>query len=120
MGNNEKIIEILKKNNAGMTYQDVLDRYKEIYGIELKNAYVYLMRLKKKGIINSYPTVDKKGKGFTYKLLEQKENQERNILDTQILKKILPKFIELEVNLKDTIEIEDKRIVELIKECQLI
>lgn len=41
-------------------------------------------------------------------------------IDTQILKKLLIKFIDLEVKLEDTTEIEDKRIVELIKECQLI
>jgi len=41
-------------------------------------------------------------------------------IDTQILKKLLVKFIDLEVKLEDTTEIEDKRIMELIKECQLI
>lgn len=41
-------------------------------------------------------------------------------IDTQILKKLLVKFIDLEVNLEGTTEIEDKRIMELIKECQLI
>ncbi len=76
----------MKKNKAGMTYQDILDRYKEIYGIELKNAYVYLMRLKKKGIIKSYPTVDKKGKGFTYKLLEQREKSIDNIENIRLFK----------------------------------
>ena len=41
-------------------------------------------------------------------------------IDTQILKKLLVKFIDLEVKLEDTTKIEDKRIMELIKECQLI
>jgi len=41
-------------------------------------------------------------------------------IDTEILKKILVKFIDLEVSLEDTTEIEDKRIMELISECQLI
>ncbi len=41
-------------------------------------------------------------------------------IDTEILKKLLVKFIDLEVKLEDTTEIEDKRIMELIEECQLI
>ena len=41
-------------------------------------------------------------------------------IDTQILKKLLVKFVDLEVKLENTTEIEDKRILELIKECQLI
>ncbi len=39
-------------------------------------------------------------------------------LDTQILKKMIPKFIEYGIELKTTTEIEDKRIMELIEECQ--
>lgn len=45
---------------------------------------------------------------------------EGNVIDTLILKKLLVKFIDLEVVLEDTTEMEDKRIMELIKECQLI
>ena len=77
------------------------------------------------------------GKNFTVlkqlKINEkQNENWDRNtpkairdllddkFVDTLILKKLLVKFIDLEVKLEDTTEIEDKRIMELIKECQLI
>ena len=79
-------------------------------------------------------------KGYNFKFIkylrmneEQNKNWNRNTpklirdlldgkfeLDTKILKKLLVNFVDLEVNLKTTTEIEDKRIMELIKECQLI
>lgn len=43
---------------------------------------------------------------------------EGKFIDTKILKKMIPKFIEYGIELKNTTEIEDKRIMELIKECQ--
>ena len=41
-------------------------------------------------------------------------------VDTEILKKLLVKFIDLEVKLEDLTELEHKRIMELIKEWNLI
>lgn len=41
-------------------------------------------------------------------------------VDTEILKKLLVKFIDLEVKLEDLTELEHKRIMEMIKEWNLI
>lgn len=38
-------------------------------------------------------------------------------IDTSILKKMIPEFVRIGVNLKTTTEMEDKRIMELIEEC---
>lgn len=118
IGNKERIIAILEKFEAGLTYNNLLEQFKNEYGIELTNGYSYLKRLKKKGKIETYKAHNTKGKIITYKLIPNtKKEQESNGLDTEILKKILPKFVKLEVYLEDTNEQEDKRIEELIKEC---
>jgi len=38
-------------------------------------------------------------------------------IDTEILKKMIPPFIDAGIKLDSTTEIEDKRIMELIQEC---
>lgn len=48
-------------------------------------------------------------------LVEQYINN--SSVDTSILKKMIPEFVKTGINLRTTTEIEDKRIMELIKEC---
>jgi predicted transcriptional regulator len=51
----EKIIELLSKTKAGLTYKEIEQKLRDEYGREFggKDIYVYLGRLKKKGIIKN-------------------------------------------------------------------
>lgn len=45
------------------------------------------------------------------------EGKIKKSIDTEILKKMIPAFIDAGIKLDSTTEIEDKRIMELIQEC---
>lgn len=116
MGNKEQILELLKRES--LTSGEISKRItiREDPEDNKNNIRTYLLRLKKDNLIES---TGKKGKHNIYRA-KNNDYIEKLRLESSILKKMLPKFIELEVNLEDTTEKEDKRIMELIKECQLI
>lgn len=72
LGNKERILSILSKFESGLTYNDLLRQYKEQFGKELKNGYVYLKRLKENGLVRTYKPEDVKGKILNYRLLPEK------------------------------------------------
>jgi len=73
-----------------------------------------LIQLKDEKIIKR----EKKGAKFIYTVIEEvKDLQKSKLIDTQILKKMIPKFIEYGITLESTTEKEDKRIMELIQIC---
>ena len=72
-------------------------------------------RLKKDNVIEKCG-IDNRYK--IYKLKSDVSNEKTELIDTQILKKMIPKFIEVGIILESTTEKEDQRIMELIKECQ--
>lgn len=115
MGNKEKILDLLKKES--LTSGEISKRItiREDSEDNKNNIRTYLLRLKKENLIESS---GKKGKYNIYRV-KNNDYLEKLQLESSILKKMLVKFIELEVNLEDTTEREDKRIMELIKECQL-
>lgn len=76
IGNKERIINILKKFESGLTYKNLLDQYRSEHNKDLENGYVYLKRLKQSGLIETYKPPYSKGKVITYKLVPEalKEN----------------------------------------------
>ena len=109
----EKIIEILRGNKY--TVKEITQKVNKKYNINTNEnkVRVYINRLKQKNLIG------KCGIDNRYKIYKLVSDSNSNI-DTQILRKFLPIFIDLEVKLENTTEKEAKRILELIKECQLI
>lgn len=108
MSKRSEILELLTKND--LTTKEI--QKKTDYDMDL--IWQYINQFKKEKKIEQ---IRKKGRFAVYTII--KKNNQENI-DTEILKKMLPKFIDLEVYLEDTTEIEDKRIGELIKQCRLI
>jgi len=107
----EKIIKLLTENTL------TVEKLATQLNISKKDVRIYLHRIRKD---NNYELKELSydGRYKIYKIIPNtKKEQEFNSLDTDILKKILPKFIELEVHLKNTTEQQDKRIEELIKKC---
>jgi len=86
IGNKEKIINILEKFESGLTYKNLLQRYKAEYGNELKKGYVYLKRLKEKSYIESYKAQNTIGKTLTYKLTAKSLRREPIDLELKGLK----------------------------------
>jgi len=107
MSNKYKILELLKEQE--LTIKEITDKTK----FNENEVRTYIHRLLEDNLIKD---IGKKNRWIIYTAIEKTPNN----IDTYILKKILPKFIELEVKLENTTEREDKRIMELIKECQLI
>lgn len=105
MSNKEKIIELL--NNSELTVKEIADKI----DISESDTRVYLKRIKDQNNIK-LKVIGTKNKYKIY-TIEQNGN-----IDTEILKKMIPKFIEREITLDNTTEIEDKRIMELIQKCQ--
>lgn len=95
-GNKERIITILSKFESGLTYKNLLERYKEINNENLENGYVYLKRLKEKGIIETYKTPNIKGKNLTYRLvhkvLEKEKDTNSELIEYRTGYKQLSKF----------------------------
>lgn len=79
---------------------------------------VYINRLKKEGKIKLDGKTEDRFK--IYKAVDIQDNLEKVVenIDTQILIKMIPKFIEFGIQLNTTTELEDKRIMELIQKCQ--
>lgn len=112
----EKIIEVLKGNK--LTIKEITEKINKEYSITTTEARIrsYIERLKNDddaietcGITNRYKIWKLKDKGY---------NENIRLFDTQILKKMIPKFIEFGITLESTTEKEDQRIMELIDECQ--
>ena len=108
MSNKEKILEMLKDNE--LTVKEIA---KEL-DLKEKAVHVYICRLRKDKLIEK---VGKKNRYNIYTAIQKEKNIE-SLLDTKILEKMIPKFIEYGISLETTTDIEDKRIMELIKECQ--
>ena len=128
IGNKERIIAILNKYESGLTYKNLLERYRELYKENLENGYVYLKRLKEKGIIEAYKTPNIKGKNLTYRLKsEHKESQSNNIIE-QLERKIeklengILEFNKLMsiVRPKVPAEVNKNKIKEAVESCQTI
>ena len=103
MGNKEKIYELIKENEAGITYTDLEKKFKERYGKELKSGYVYLSELIKEGKIEPVRTAKVEGRKVVYRLKGiAKENNV--ILNTKLLsgyKQFNTLFIKLTENSKE-------------------
>jgi len=102
IGNKERIIAILEKFEAGLTYNNLLEQFKKEYGIELTNGYSYLKRLKKKGKIDTFKAHNTKGKIITYKLIPNtKQELGTNNLDTELKDKYVLLMVRAEINSED-------------------
>ena len=97
----KKIVEELKKQD--LTSIEISKKV----NVNMDNIVVYLNRLVNN---NTIKRITNK-KPFVYSV------ERINNLDTQILLKMIPKFIEFCIKLDNTNEIEDKRLEELIKQC---
>ena len=93
-----------------MDYYDDINKYPDITYSKLNGDQVISKMIRLPA--NEAQNWDVKA---VHAFLQNKPN-----LDTQLLKKLLIKFVDLEVNLENTTLEEDNRIMELIKECQLI
>lgn len=110
LSNKEKIYDILKGNR--LTIKDIAERTK----FNENEVRVYIHRLKEKSLVKE---VSKEGRWVIYSAIEQeKEFDNSKIIDTNILLKMIPKFIEYGIKLDTTTEKEDKRLMELINQCQ--
>ncbi len=110
MSNKEKILEMLMEKE--LTVKEIAEKLE----ISENAVNVYICRLRNDNLIKK---VGIKNRYNIYASISKEIIKETH-LDTQILKKLLVKFVDLEVKLENTNNNEDKRIMELIKECQLI
>lgn len=112
----EKIIEVLKGER--LTVENIADKINKKYNLNIEakilinRIRVYINRLKKDNVIEKCG-IDNRYK--VYKLKSNVSNEKNELVDTQILKKMIPKFIEYGIKLESTTEKEDKRIMELIE-----
>ena len=70
MGNKEKLYELIKENEAGITYTDLEKKFKERYGKQIKSGYVYLSELTKEGKIEPVRTAKVEGRKVVYRIKE--------------------------------------------------
>lgn len=114
VGHKENIIELLKKNELGLTYKVLLRKYEGEFNRKLcndiKNGYYYLRELVKKGLVKTYIPEDREGKIIAYKLTEKGLTGEPN--DLEKLKGIVKDLI-----IKKSIS--EKQEQELVEICQL-
>ncbi|MFX1567828.1 MAG: winged helix-turn-helix transcriptional regulator [Promethearchaeota archaeon] len=103
MSNKEKILELLKENE--LTIKEIATKM----NLSENETRVYIHRLKRNDLIQE---IGKKKRYIIYTTIKEKED-----LDTSILKKMIPKFIEYGIKLDTTTEKEDKRLMELIETC---
>jgi len=73
MGITERIIEVLKDFEVGLTYKNLLEQYKKNYHEELLWGYEHIKRLRNKNIVESFKAQNTKGKALTYRLIATKE-----------------------------------------------
>lgn len=100
-------MELLKKQD--LTIKEIADKTE----FSENEVRTYIHRLLEKNLIKD---IGKKGRWIIYTATEIEKSQ-IDYLDTSILKKMIPKFIEYGINLESTTEKEDKRIMELIEQC---
>lgn len=124
--NNELIYEEERKKQVLLKYLMVntneeitTTKLFHIFGDEFNYSSIdsirrLLIQLKDEKVIKR----EKKGAKFIYTIIEKaKDLQKRELIDTQILEKMIPKFIEYGIKLESTTEKEDKRIMEVIQKC---
>jgi len=107
MSKRSKILELLGQED--LTTKEIHDKT----GYDMALIWQYIHQFKDEGKIEK---IGNKGRFNIYRAIE-KEPQKQANLDTQILKKMIPKFIEYGINLDTTTEIEDKRLEVLIETC---
>jgi len=107
----ERIIEVLKHFEVGLTYNNLLEQYKVEYGEELIWGYEHIKRLREKNIIESYKSQNTKGKALTYRLIATEESDSEKTTDNLVLL-----MIEAEIDSKEYgIDISEKEIQSSLK-----
>jgi len=111
MGNKENVLEILKDNNDGLTFAEINIEYTSNHnGKELgHDPYNYLNRLVDMGLVETFKPKIRTGKILGFRATEKAWEKEA----LEILKKMIPEFKRLRVNLKTTTPKEDKILMEL-------
>ena len=81
MGNKEKLIEILKESKLGLSYKELLKKFKDRYNqkIHPKELYYYISKLRKEGILETEKSAKLDGKALVYVLKEQKKEMKETI-----------------------------------------
>ena len=102
MSNKYKILELLKGNE--LTVKEIADKTE----FNENEVRVYVNRLMKDNLINK---IGKKNRYVLYTVIEK----ESNTLDTEILKKMIPAFIQNEIEL-DLSNKQIERVKELYAE----
>ncbi|MEE9378837.1 MAG: hypothetical protein V3V33_12470 [Candidatus Lokiarchaeia archaeon] len=112
IGNKENVLEILKDNKAGLTFADLNIEYTLRYdGKELgHDLYNYINRLVDMGLVETFIPTIRTGKILGFRATEKAWEKEA----LEILKKMIPKFIESGITVETTTDKEDKILEELI------
>ena len=109
----ERIIEVLKHFEVGLTYNNLLEQYKGDYHEDLKWGYEHIKQLRNKNIIESYKSQNTKGKALTYRLIATEEPDHS---DTILTDKIIEVLVKSGANSDDYgVEISEKEIIPSIK-----
>lgn len=106
MGNKDRIYNLLKKRE--LTNKEIAKKT----NLSINETRVYVNRLKKE---NKVKSIGKKERYKIYKAIETKDEKNNQYLDTLILKKLIPKFIEKGIKV-DLGNKEVNRLEQLIKE----
>jgi len=111
MGNKENILEILKKHKDGLILVDIDTEYEIEHDRKLgHDLYRYLARLVDMGLVEQFKPEIRTGKILGFKCTDKIWEAEA----LQILKKMIPKFIDKEITLDTTTDKEDEILEELI------
>lgn len=106
VSNKYKILELLKEEE--LTVKKIAEKTE----FNIPEIRVYVNRLMKDNLVKKVGKLDR----YVIYVAIEKETLIDN-LDTSILKKMIPKFIEFGIKLDSTTDKEDKRIMELIEVC---